>query len=114
MKKIRIYANESVSVKIAEGLRRRGVEAWSARESGNLGLTDEEQLKYALSQKAVIFTHDDDFLKLSVKWLAEGKSHHGIIYSHQLDYPTGKCIRRLKLIVDMLTAEEMVNHIEFL
>ena len=62
MGKIRIYTNESVNVVIAEGLKRRGVDALSARDARNLGLTDEEQLIYASEERATIFTHDTDFL----------------------------------------------------
>ena len=54
MGKIRIYTDESVSVAIAEGLKRRGVDAFSARDIGNLGLTDEEQLIYASEKKVTI------------------------------------------------------------
>jgi len=44
MGKIRIYPDESVDVAIAEGLQRRGIEAFSARDCDKLGLNDEEQL----------------------------------------------------------------------
>jgi len=47
MPKVRIYINESVNVAIAEGLKRRGIDAFSARDMGTLGLTDEEQLLFA-------------------------------------------------------------------
>jgi len=113
MGKIRIYTNESVNIAITEGLKRRGIKAWSAKESGNLAMTDEEQLSYATQNKAVIFTHDDDFLKLAIKWSEEGKKHWGIIYAHQQHRSIGECIKRLRLIVDILSAEDMKNHIEF-
>ena len=80
---IRIYTNESVNVAIAEGLRRRGVNAISAKDVGNLGLTDEDQLKYALKEKLVIFTHDDDFLGLVRKSKLE---HCGIILALIVPY----------------------------
>jgi predicted nuclease of predicted toxin-antitoxin system len=83
MGKIRIYTNESVDVAIADGLRRRGVEAFSARDRGNLGFTDEEQLAFAGNEKAAIFTHDTDFLKIGANCMEQRKSHHGIIYCHQ-------------------------------
>ncbi|GAG11461.1 unnamed protein product, partial [marine sediment metagenome] len=35
MGKIRIYTDESVNIAIAEGLKRRGVDAFSARYMGN-------------------------------------------------------------------------------
>lgn len=114
MGKIRIYTNESVDVVIADGLKRRGVDAFSARDSGNLGLTDEEQLVNAVKEKAAVFTHESDFLRISARWMEEGKTHHGIIYCHQKSYPIGECVRRLRLLTSVLTPEDMVNHIEFL
>ena len=69
---VRIYTDESVPVAVAEGLKRRGVDAWSAYEAGNVELTDEEQLAHACKEQAAIFTHDDDFLRLA----AEGEWEH--------------------------------------
>ena len=114
MGRLRIYTNESVDVAIAEGLRRRGVDAFSARDTGNLGFTDEEQLIYAKKEKATVFTHDTDFLRIAARWMEEGKSHHGIIYCHQKSNPTGTCIQKLRMLNAMLTSEDIFNRIEFL
>ena len=88
--------------------------ALSARDTGNLGLTDEEQLIYAGKEKATIFTHDTDFLPIVARWVDEGKTHQGIIYCHQKSYSTGECIRKLRLLTAVLSSDDMVNHIEFL
>jgi predicted nuclease of predicted toxin-antitoxin system len=85
-KRIKIYADENVNVAIVEGLRRRGVEAWSAIDKGKLGLSDEEQLRFALEEKATIFTHDDDFLSMATE---SGIEHFGIIYVHQQHFASG-------------------------
>ena len=114
MGKIRIYTNESVSVATAEGLKRRGVDAFSARDAGNLGLTDEEQLIYAGKEKASIFTHDTDFLQIAARWLDKGRTHQGIIYCHQKRYLIGECVRKLRVLTAVLSSEDIVNHIEFL
>ncbi len=114
MAKIRIYADESAGVAIAEGLKRRGLEAVSARDVGNLGLTDEEQLIYSGKENATIFTHDTDFLQIAARWLNEGKTHQGIIYCHQKRYSIGECVRKLRMLTSLLSSEDMVNHIEFL
>ena len=114
MNRIKIYTDESVGLAIPKGLRRRGVEVWSSHEMGNQGLTDEEQLIYAIEHQAAIFTHDDDFLRLDAEHIFQGKEHCGIIFTHQKDYNIGECIRRLKIIVDVLSPEEMKNHVEFL
>ncbi len=114
MARIRIYADESVNVAIAEGLKRRGLDVLSARDTGNLGLTDEKQMLFAEEEKAAIFTHDTDFLRLAAKWLGKQRTHYGVIYCHQKDYSVGECVRRLKFLTTMLTSEDMINHIEFL
>jgi len=74
MGKIRIYTNESVDVAIAEGLKRRGLDASSSRDTGNLGSSDAEQLIYAGKEKAAIFTHDIDFLRIAARLPIPGKS----------------------------------------
>jgi predicted nuclease of predicted toxin-antitoxin system len=114
MGKIRIYTNESVSVAITEGLTRRGVDAFSARDIGNLGLTDYEQLTYALNEKATIFTHDTDFLKIAAKWMTEERTHHGITYGHQASYSIGEYVLKLRTLTSVLTSDDIVKHIEFL
>jgi len=75
---MRIYVDESVNTAIVEGLKRRGVDAFSAKDMGKLGLTDEQQIKVAAANRAAIFTHDVDFLRM-----ASEKRHPGIIYVHQ-------------------------------
>ena len=114
MGEIRIYTDESVDIAVTRGLRRRGIEAFSARDTENLGLTDEQQLLFACGRKAVIFTHDADFLRLAAKWIERKKTHHGVIYCHQTDRTIGESIRRLRLLATILTAEDMIDHIEFL
>lgn len=78
----KIYTDESVPTAVAEGLRRRGLRAWSARDADHLGFSDEEQLQYAHSEHAVIFTHDDDFLRLANEWHQQEKENSGVIYAH--------------------------------
>lgn len=109
MAKIKFYFDESVNVAVAAGLRRRGVTTITARDSGNLGLTDAEQLRYAVKNVLVIVTHDDDFLNLAAK-----KTHTGVVYVHQQKYSIGDFMRHLKLLWDIVDSGEMKNHIEFL
>ena len=114
MAALRIYTNESVPLAVVAGLQQRGVEAWSARDAGNLGLTDEQQLQYACREKAAIFTHDDDFLRLAHQWIQQGKEHWGIIFVHERKLTMGECIRRLALYPQVAQAEDMKNRVDFL
>lgn len=85
------------------------MEALSAKDMGKLGLTDQEQIKVATKNKAVIFTHDVDFLRM-----ASQREHPGIVYVHQQKLSVGECIRRLKFLVETKPLEEMHNQIIFL
>jgi len=107
--KLLLYLDESVNVVVADGLRRRGVDVTSAKDAGNLGLSDEDQLKYAAKNKFVIVTHDADFLSL-----AEDFEHKGIVFVHQQKYSIGDLIRNLKLLWDVVEQKDMKNHVEFL
>lgn len=96
-----------------QSLKQRGVAAWSALDAGNVGLSDQAQLEYARHKKAVIFTHDADFLRPAHEWAQAGKEHWGIIYVHEKKLSIGECIRRLIRYAPTLEPEDMKNHIEF-
>jgi predicted nuclease of predicted toxin-antitoxin system len=106
---IRLYADEQVSRAVVRGLRQRGVDVLTAAEAGLLGAPDEKHLTLALSQRRVILTQDDDFLRLH----AAGMKHAGIVYAAQ-GTRIGDIIRGLMLIHDLLEADAMVGHVEFL
>jgi len=77
-------------------------------------LTDEEQLSYANKEKVTIFTHDTDFLQIAAGWMDEGRTHQGIIYCHQKKYSVGESVRKLRMLTAVLSADDMVGHVEFL
>ena len=43
-----------------------------------------------------------------------GHDHSGIVYVHQQRFGVGEIIRRLKLLDELLTQADMINHVEFL
>jgi predicted nuclease of predicted toxin-antitoxin system len=108
--KIKFHLDENVHNAIANGLRIRGVDVTTSPEENLIGASDEQQLAYALSQQRVIFTFDDDFLRLA----STGIKHCGIIYTRQQRQSIGKIISDLVLIWECLEPEYMYNNIEFL
>jgi len=114
LSKLRIYTDENVDVRVAEGLRKRGVNAFSVREEDAIGIKDEEHFKKAQNLEAVIFTHDPDFLRIAEELVKQGRKHYGVIFVEMHRLSLGECIRRLALYSEILSPEEMINHIEFL
>jgi predicted nuclease of predicted toxin-antitoxin system len=105
----RFYTDEHIPKAVIEGLRRRGVDVLSTYEAGMLAAADREHLELAKSQGRIILTQDDAFLRLH----ATGQEHGGIVYARQ-QTPIGELIRGLMLIYQVLEADEMKGHIEFL
>jgi hypothetical protein len=83
--------------------------AYGVQEVDTLGASDEAHLALAASDGRVIFTQDDDFLRLH----ATGIDHAGIAYAHQ-HTSIGDIIRGLMLIYQVLEPGDMQNHVEFL
>ena len=111
MTEIKIYSDEDVNIAVTEGIKRRGITAYSCQEAGNIGLTDEEQIKYANSKRFVILTHDADFLRIVHK---RRISHSGIIFVSQNKLNVGEIIRKIEFLVSIISEEDMENHVEFL
>ena len=106
---VKFYTDEHVARAVARGLRERGVDVLTAVEAGLLSATDEQHLQRAGQDSRVVVTQDDDFLRLH----AAGIQHAGIAYSPQ-GTPIGRLIHGLMLIWQVLDADEMCNHVEYL
>ena len=107
---IRFHLDENISSSVAAGLRRRGVDVTTTAEAGLIGAEDVAQLAFSASHGRVMVTHDADFLRLH----ANGTAHAGIAYCVVGAFTAGELLRRLVLIYDLLSVEEMANRIEFL
>ncbi len=91
------------------GLRQRGVDVLTVVEANMLGASDEEHLTYARREERVLFTQDDDFLRLH----AAGAAHAGLVYARQ-QTPIGEMILGLMLIHELMAMEDMRGHVEFI
>ncbi len=107
--KIKFYADENISKAIIKGLHSRGVDILTVNDTKMYSANDREHLEKASSENRVIITHDTDFLQLASIYI----NHAGIVYIHK-DKSIEDTIFGLMLIYQLLTIEEMKNHIEFL
>jgi hypothetical protein len=113
---IRLYCDEdSEQHALVLALRVRGVDVLTALEAEMLGESDDRQLAIAAAQGRVIYSFNvGDFCRLHAEWLAEGRSHAGIVLAQQQQYSIGEQLRRLLRLVGALSAEEMQDRLAFL
>src|SRR6188472_4750730 len=110
---IELYLDEDVNVLIATLIRARGFSVITAREAGNLGLGDEEQLDYAVNHECALVTHNrEHFEALARAYAASGRGHFGIILA--IRRPPYELAQRLLQLIDQLTADEMHDQLLFL
>ncbi len=103
------HMDEHVPRAVAEAMRRRGVDVLTAQEAGLTGIPDVEHLAIASSRNRVVVTQDADYLRLH----AAGIHHRGVAYVPQ-GTPLRHFIARLTVLVEVLDADDMIDHVEFL
>ncbi len=77
---MKFYLDEDISPRVAEILRKAGIDAVSAHDVGLVGASDEEQFAEAVARKAALVTRNrDDFIALTIRAYENLGSHHGLI-----------------------------------
>ncbi len=109
-KKIRFHLDEQVKKSIAEQLTSRGINVTTTTEVGLRTKSDLENLEFICQQKRVIFTQDDDFLKIA----SYTNKHPGIIYCKQGTRTIGQIVESLVLIYEVYSLEDMKGRVEFI
>ena len=108
-----IYLDEDVSVLVAQLLKGRGFDAVTTRDKGMLTKPDEDQLAYAVSLERCILTHNRaDFEHLHAQYLESSQFHWGIIISSQRS--PYEITRRLTILLNNLTADEIANQLLYI
>jgi len=110
---IKLYLDEDVEVFLADAIRRRGYEATTARDCGNLGISDAAQIVLAYQSGFVVLTYNvHDFPRLHYEILSRNQHHSGLIIARK-ESPT-LTLRRLLKLLAARSAEDMHDALEYL
>jgi hypothetical protein len=109
----RLYVDEDVYGEAAPQLRRHGFDAISVIEARRSGLSDPDQLDWAVAEERAMFTFNvGHYAQLHFNVLSTGGHHFGIIVSAQL--PLRIVLRRLLHLLCTLSADDMQDRLEYL
>jgi predicted nuclease of predicted toxin-antitoxin system len=110
---IDLYLDEDVNVLVADLVRARGFRVTTTQAAGQKGATDANQLAFATSQGNTILTHNRvHFEALAQKYFEEKKTHSGIIIA--VRRPPEELSRRILILLDAVTADEVENQIRYI
>jgi hypothetical protein len=107
--RIRIQLDEDCQARaLAKALQAHGIDAKTTNELGLAGVDDDRQLEAAHPAGRVLVTNNIcDFVRMHGRWLAEGRSHSGIIVFAQQELSIGEAVRRLARPIHTLQAQDM-------
>ena len=109
----RLHLNEHLSPRLAEELRRYGFDVISSQKADMLTTPDDEQLAFAASEgRAIVTFNVSDFMALHEQYLAENKTHYGIICSSR--EAVNVLFHRLLRLLNSVSAEELKNQVRWL
>jgi hypothetical protein len=103
-----------VSLAITDGLRRRGIDVLTSQEDETAELDDEPLLARATELGRLLFTQDQDFLRLAPQWSQSMRHFVGIVFAQQRGASLGRIVEDLELIATCAEAEELANRITYL
>lgn len=94
---LRLYMDEdSMDQALVRGSRARGVDVLTADDAGMIQRNDPDHREYAAAERRVLCTFNvGDFWTLHGEYLADGRTHAGIILMPQQRYGVGAQLRRL-------------------
>ena len=105
--------DEDVHFGLSHAIRTRGYDVEHTQERDRKGLSDYEQLLYAIAEERCLFSFNvRDFVILHNRYIDEGKEHYGIIVSKQIT--PGDALKKVLPLLQTVPREEMKNRLEFL
>jgi Domain of unknown function (DUF5615) len=116
MTQIRLYLDEDIQrTDLVRALRSRGIDVLTADEAGMRNREDMDHLSYATNGSRVLHLFNiRHYADLHASLLSQNGSHAGIILAQQQRYGVGEHMRRLLRLIHTVSADEMLDRIEYL
>jgi hypothetical protein len=111
---IRLYMDVHIPAAITTALDRLGVDVLTSQEDGTREVTDDQLLRRAVELDRVLFSQDNDLLRITHEWQSQNRPFPGLVFSHQQGASIGQCIEDLQLIVECCRPDELTDQVIFL
>lgn len=102
-----------IAAAITEDLNRRNINVLTSQEDQTRRSDDEALLVRAKDLGRLLFSQDQDLLRIARQWQNDGQSFPGYIFMHQQGTSIGQCIEDLELLAQCCTENEVAKQIIF-
>jgi predicted nuclease of predicted toxin-antitoxin system len=113
---IGVYADVHVPSVLTESLRRRALDVLTSQDDRTAAQDDELLLARASALGRVLFTQDEDFLRIAALWQRQGRAFQGVIFAAaaQQGASLGRLADDLELLLTCCEPEELQDRVTYL
>lgn len=109
----KLLLDEQIWKYLARLLREQGFDVIHVNEVDLDATPDEQIMAYAVEKhRAVVTFNVRDYVPLATQYVEDGKEHYGVVVSKELS--RGELQKRVKKLLESVTAEEMMNAVRYL
>jgi Domain of unknown function (DUF5615) len=109
-----LYVDVHVPIVVTESLRRRGLDVLTSQDDGTDTQDDEVLLARAIELGRVLFSQDQDFLRIAADWQRTGRTFLGVIYAVQQGVSLGRLTDDLELLLTCCAPDELRDRVTYL
>ena len=109
-----LYVDVHVPMAVTEALRRRGLDVLTSQDDGTPRLDDEALLARAAELGRVLFSQDQDFLRIAAQWQQQGRPFPGVLFAAQQGVSLGGLADDLELLLTCCDPEELRDRVTYL
>jgi predicted nuclease of predicted toxin-antitoxin system len=109
----KLLLDEQIWKYLATLLREQGYDVIHVNEVDLDATPDDKIMAYAAGEhRAVVTFNVRDYVPLAIQYFENGKEHYGVVVSKELSH--GELQRRVKKLLESVTAEELMNAVRYL
>ena len=109
-----IYMDVHIPIIVTESLRRKGIDVLTSQEDGTATMDDESLLDRATARGRLLFTQDQDFLRIASARQRAGIHFVGVLFAHQQGASLGSIVEDIELIAMCGEPEEFSGRVTYL
>jgi hypothetical protein len=109
-----LYVDVHVPIAVTEALRRKGLDVLTSQDDGTATEDDERLLARAVELGRILFSQDQDFLRIAAQWQRQGRPFPGVFFAPQQGVSLGGLADDLELLLTCCEPEELRDQVTYL